>query len=96
MGERGMSSQISVVCNSHGWLEVEEERECSPWEEKEEVKVGKLSLYMRTLAHATLVKREKKRKRLCMHNSCKEGRSFSMQRVHCPWSCWLFAMCNCL
>jgi hypothetical protein len=38
MGERGMSFQVSVVCRSHGWLEVEEDRECSPLEEKEEVK----------------------------------------------------------
>jgi hypothetical protein len=38
MGERGTSSQVSVVCRSHGWLKVEEERECSSEEEKEEVK----------------------------------------------------------
>jgi hypothetical protein len=41
MGERGTSSQVSVVCLSHGWLEVEEERECSSWEEKEEGKSKK-------------------------------------------------------
>jgi hypothetical protein len=50
MGERGMSSQVYVFCRSHNWLDVEEERECSSWKEKEEVKVKKLPPHVRTLA----------------------------------------------
>jgi hypothetical protein len=42
MGERGTSSQVSVVRISHGWLEVEEGG--SSQEEKEEVTVNKLEL----------------------------------------------------
>jgi hypothetical protein len=38
------------VWRFHGWLEEEEERECSSWEEKEEVKVEKLSLPHEDLA----------------------------------------------
>jgi hypothetical protein len=39
MGERGTSSQVSIVFESHGWLEVEGKmKESSSWEEKEEVK----------------------------------------------------------
>jgi hypothetical protein len=51
MGEGGTSSQVSVVCGSHGWLEVEE-RESSFCEEKEEVKIEVPSLaHVRTLLY---------------------------------------------
>jgi hypothetical protein len=43
MIERGRSSQVSVVWRCYGRLK-EEERECSSWEENEEVNVEKLSL----------------------------------------------------
>jgi hypothetical protein len=43
MVERERSSQVSVVWRCHGRLE-EEERECSSWEENEEITVEKLSL----------------------------------------------------
>jgi hypothetical protein len=68
----------------HGWLEEGEASESSYSEEKAEVKVEKLSLpcedlalpFYQTRGQTTLAKREKKRKRWCMHNSCK-GEVFS-------------------
>jgi hypothetical protein len=87
MGERWTSSQVSVVCRSHGWLEVEEERECSSWEEKEESQSRSDSAPREDLALPFIRQgvgyiswEREKEKRLCMHNICKRGRSFPMQR----------------
>jgi hypothetical protein len=50
--------------------------------------------FYETRGQATLVKREKKRKRRCMHNSCKGGGLFSCSGSHHrPWFCWLLLTC---
>jgi hypothetical protein len=80
---------------SHGWLKVEEARECSSWKEKEEVKVKRLSLHDRTTAlpfvrqgeQVTLVKREKKEEvgRLHAQQMCGRKVFSSCSGSHRPW-----------
>jgi hypothetical protein len=100
MSERRTSSQVSVICRSHDWLEVEEERECSSWE-KEEVKVKKASspredpcspLYQ--TRGAGYISEERNKERDCACTTAVRGEVFSHAAGPTALgSCWLLLPC---
>jgi hypothetical protein len=61
-----MSSQVSVVCRNHGWLEVEEEEECTSWE-KREVKIEKPSPHITEDKGAGYISEDRERAKEVVH-----------------------------